>query len=101
MDGHVRLNVSGGEEQQGHLSDTQKHGARDVASDAHDHLVVRARIQPAPELALWRTVPPSIAVCSGQFCSAMYSVCVPATPPRVNVRGTVSLGATFGTTTLN
>ena len=36
-----------------------------------------------------------------QFPTAMYSVCVPATPPSVNVRGTVSLAAIFGTTTLN
>jgi hypothetical protein len=36
-----------------------------------------------------------------QFPTAIYKVCVPAVPLSVNVTGTVSLAATFGTTTLN
>lgn len=36
-----------------------------------------------------------------QFCTGMYSVCVPAKPPRLKVNGTASPAATFGTTKLN
>jgi hypothetical protein len=37
----------------------------------------------------------------GQFCTGMYSVCVPARPPKLKVNGTASPGATFGTTKLH